>query len=100
MKTSLLHAFFKVAYKNIGSNKVTVNKWVNNAYRIKTEEKENPPFWSYQGATYEDRRDWVKPVKQGFEQENYMGMNASDYGGGTPIVDIWSRECRYSYRAC
>ena len=84
-------AFFKVTYKNAGTKQVTVNKWVNNAYHIKGDEKEDPPFWSYQGATYEDRRDWVKPVRQGFEQENYMGMNASDYGGGTPIVDIWSR---------
>ena len=84
-------AFFKVTYENAGTSTIKVNKWVSNAYHIKSEEKENPPFWSYQGATYEDRRDWVKPVKQGFEQENYMGMNASDYGGGTPIVDIWSK---------
>ncbi|MFZ0453778.1 MAG: glycoside hydrolase family 36 protein [Ignavibacteriaceae bacterium] len=84
-------AFFKVTYKNVGANQVTVNKWVNNAYNIKTEEKESPPFWSYQGATYDDRRDWVKPIKLGFEQENYMGMNASDYGGGTPVVDVWGK---------
>ncbi len=84
-------AFFKVTYKNTGTKKVIVNKWINNAYHIKTDEKEDPPFWSYQGATYEDRRDWVKPLKLGFEQENYMGMNASDYGGGTPVVDIWSK---------
>ena len=22
-----------------------------------------------------------------------MGMTASDYGGGTPIVDLWRRDC-------
>ena len=27
-----------------------------------------------------------------FQQENYQGMNASDYGGGTPIVDVWRRD--------
>ena len=85
-------AFYKVTYKNIGSKKITVNKWVNNAYCIQTNKKQNPSFWSYQGATYDDRRDWIRPLKAGFEQENYMGMNASDYGGGTPITDIWSKD--------
>jgi alpha-galactosidase len=27
-----------------------------------------------------------------FRQENFLGMNASDYGGGTPIVDVWRRD--------
>ena len=25
-------------------------------------------------------------------QSNYLGMNASDYGGGTPIIDVWRRD--------
>src|SRR5581483_1531449 len=28
----------------------------------------------------------------GFKQENFMGMNATDYGGGTPISDVWRRD--------
>ena len=28
----------------------------------------------------------------GFDQRNFMGMNASDYGGGTPVVDVWRRD--------
>jgi len=84
-------AFYKVTYTNTGSNKITVNKWVNNSYLIKSTEKQNIEFWSYQGASFEDRRDWVLPLTEGFEQENYMGMNASDYGGGTPITDIWTK---------
>ena len=85
-------AFYKVAYKNNGSNKVIVNKWVNNSYRIIPEDNQKPSFWSYQGASYEDRRDWVVPLSEGFEQENYLGMNASDYGSGTPIIDIWRKD--------
>ena len=38
------------------------------------------------------RPDWVLPLKPGFKQENFLGMNASDYGGGTPIVDVWRRD--------
>jgi alpha-galactosidase len=25
----------------------------------------------------------MQPVQRGFDQRNFMGMNASDYGGGT-----------------
>ena len=32
------------------------------------------------------------PLKPNFQQENFLGMNASDYGGGTPIVDVWRRD--------
>jgi alpha-galactosidase len=31
-------------------------------------------------------------VKPGFHRDNFQGMNASDYGGGTPIVDLWRRD--------
>ena len=51
-----------------------------------------PDFWCYSGASYEDRRDWVQPVAAGFTQDNFLGMEASDYGGGTPIVDVWRRD--------
>lgn len=46
-------------------------------------------FWSWSGSTHADRRDWVQPVGEGFEQANFMGMNASDYGSGTPVADVW-----------
>ena len=46
-------------------------------------------FWSWSGSTHEDRRDWVQPVGEGFDQPNFMGMNASDYGSGTPVADVW-----------
>jgi len=84
--------FVKVTYTNIGKSDINLNGWVNNSYTISSENKSNNQFWSYQGATYEDRRDWVLPLTPGFEQENYMGMNASDYGGGTPIIDIWRKD--------
>ncbi|MGH8166020.1 MAG: glycoside hydrolase family 36 protein, partial [Woeseiaceae bacterium] len=52
----------------------------------------DPAFWSYQGASYEDRRDWVLPLEPGFSQDNYFGMNADDYGSGTPVSDVWRRD--------
>src|SRR4029077_2190772 len=47
---------------------------------------------SYQSGSYEKRPNWVVPLKAGFHQENFLGMNASDYGGGTPVVDVWRRD--------
>ena len=79
----------KATYTNAGNDTLTVNGWINNNYNFIPAKDIVPPYWSYQGATYPDRRDWVQPVTKGFSQENYMGMNASDYGGGTPIVDLW-----------
>ncbi len=79
----------KVKYTNIGGDTLRVIGWINNYYNIEASRDTTPQFWSFQGASYEDRRDWIQPLHQGFHQENYMGMNASDYGGGTPVCDIW-----------
>ena len=32
------------------------------------------------------------PLTPGFTQQNFLGMNDSDYGGGTPVVDVWRRD--------
>lgn len=85
-------AFVNVTYTNSGKENINVTGWVNNSYTLSSAEGSGDQFWSYQGATYEDRRDWVMPLKEGFEQENYMGMNASDYGSGTPVSDIWRKD--------
>ena len=84
-------AVYEVVYTNIGDSDIQIDRWINNHYQIKTG-KETPAFWSFQSGSYESRPDWVLPLQAGFEQVNYMGMNASDYGGGTPVVDIWRRD--------
>lgn len=79
----------KVKYTNSGNESFNVTGWINNLYKILPSHGFNPPYWSFQGASYPDRRDWVQPINEGFSQENFMGMNASDYGGGTPVSDLW-----------
>jgi len=86
----------KVKYTNSGADTLKVIGWINNFYNILSAKETNPPFWSFQGATYPDRRDWVQPITEGFYQENYMGMNASDYGGGTPICDLWRTDLGFA----
>ena len=84
-------AFYCVTYKNTGNRDIEVHKWVNNHYEIDSE-GDNPSFWSFQGGTTNERRDWVLPVSKGFYQENYLGMTSSDYGGGIPVTDIWRKD--------
>jgi alpha-galactosidase len=87
-------AVYQVKYTNTGTSAVTVASWTNNDFEIKSGSvtSKEAPFWSYQGGSYESRPDWVLPLKQGFEQQNFMGMNATDYGGGTPVSDVWRRD--------
>ncbi len=86
-------AIFDVGYTNEGSNPISIRGWANHQYLITSEPaKRGPAFWSYQSGSYEKRPNWVLPLHAGFKQENYLGMNASDYGGGTPVLDVWRRD--------
>ncbi len=49
-------------------------------------------FWSFQGGSYPERYDWIFPLTPNYFRENYQGMNAPDYGGGIPVVDLWTKE--------
>ena len=104
-------ALYNVTYRNIATHPVAVQSWTQCALRLshaggvehgagpgvdqgvdeRAATPSEPLFWSFCGSTHADRRDWVQPVRVGFEQDNFMGMSASDYGGGTPIVDVWHR---------
>ena len=64
---------------------------MNNEYNI-IPSNDSTKFWSFQGSSHEDRRDWIKKVKPGFYEKNFMGMNASDYGGGIPVIDLWRKD--------
>ncbi len=85
-------AIVEVTYRNAGTRALAIKGWTNVAHRLKPRTPAHDGFFTYAGSTHEDRRDWVQPVKAGFAQDNFMGMSASDYGGGTPIVDVWRRD--------
>lgn len=84
-------AIFNVQYQNTGNRDIQVKKWVNHDYAIQSS-GDQPPFWSFQGGTTNERKDWVLPVEKGFYQQNYLGMTSSDYGGGIPVTDIWRKD--------
>jgi alpha-galactosidase len=85
-------ALVRVSYRNTAPVILSLRSWTNGDARVPTAGTRAPAFWCYSGASYEDRRDWVLPVEPGFAQDNFLGMEASDYGGGTPIVDVWRRD--------
>ena len=86
-------ALLRVSYRNQGDTALPVEAWSNSGYTLLP--AKNAPkrgFWTFSGSSHADRRDWVQPLKDGFDQRNFMGMNSSDYGGGTPVADVWQPE--------
>ncbi len=82
--------FVSVSYRNMSKEPIEVQGWTSEAYSIDARAvRDAVPFWSLESGSYESRPDWVVPLKVGFHRENYLGMNADDYGGGTPVIDVW-----------
>lgn len=79
-------ALYEVSFRNTGTAPRAIAGW-----RVATHDLHDHPngAWSFAGASYPDRRDWIQKVAPGFEQRNFMGMNGSDYGGGTPVAVVW-----------
>ena len=74
-----------VAFVNNGSVPVTLDAIETSFIEIKA-----PEVWTFQPTSSSWRKDWAFPVKNGFSQRNYLGMNDSDYGGGIPMVSLWT----------
>jgi len=82
---------FKTFYVNKGHKTLTVNSWENHKIRVMPLNHDTV-VWSFQPSSSNQRKDWILPVKQGFNQKNYLGMNNSDYGGGIPMVNMWRKD--------
>jgi alpha-galactosidase len=82
--------FLRARYRNEGPAPVEVRGTTSHRYEFEPlAGGHEPAFWSYQSASYESRPDWVLPVERGYARGNYLGMNDADYGGGTPVLDVW-----------
>ena len=80
-----------VAFVNNGTKPVEVTAIETS--RIVVEGK---TIWSFQPTSSGDRLDWAMPVGKRFSKLNYLGMNDSDYGGGIPMVCLWTPETNLS----
>ncbi|MBW4330670.1 alpha-galactosidase [Stakelama sp. CBK3Z-3] len=79
-------ALIDTQYRNTGKQPMAVAGWRTASHDLLAHPK---GAWTYSGASHPDRRDWVQPALPGFDQPNFMGMNGSDYGGGTPVAAVW-----------
>src|SRR5262245_3229305 len=71
-------AFFQVKYTNKSNASLRISGWTSHSYAIDAAGGAGEPaFWSFQSGSYRNRPDWVLPLKVGFKQENYLGMNAT-----------------------
>jgi hypothetical protein len=76
----------KVTYANTSRGKLNVTGWRSGAHELLG----GPAgFYTFSGTTHTDRRDWVQPMTKAYYQENSLGMDSSDYGGGTPMSSVW-----------
>jgi alpha-galactosidase len=86
-------ATLQTFYRNGSGAALEIAGWRNGAHEL----ADSPGgFWSFSGATHEDRRDWVQPLKSAFDQRNTLSMAASDYGGGIPMANIWRRDVGFA----
>ena len=74
-----------VAFINSGTSPVSIDAIETSRIQVKA-----PEVWTFQPSSTGERKDWAFPVKDGFSQRNYLGMNDPDYGGGIPLVCLWS----------
>ena len=84
---------YDVRYTNEGDAPGVIEAWTNNHYALAAKPAARAPaFWSYQAGSYEKPAGLGAAAAAGFKQDNFLGMNATDYGGGTPVVDVWRRD--------
>lgn len=76
-----------VAFVNNGPAPVSIDAMETSLVEIK-----GADVWTFQPSSTSERKDWAFPVENGFYQRNYLGMNNSDYGGGIPMVCLWTKD--------
>lgn len=84
-------AVFNISYINSGEEDISIKKWSSHNYAIEGQDS-SKEMWSFQGSSTDARADWILPIRPGFYQKNFMGMNQSDYGGGIPVTDVWRKD--------
>jgi len=90
-------AIISAIYKNFGTSNVIVDEAVSN-YLIMDSSVDEPgikpfDFWSFQGSSLAWGLDNVIHITDGFNQENWMGVQPeTKTGGGLPFIDLWNKK--------
>ena len=85
--------FVRVRYRNGGTAPIEVTGYASHRYEMTPAAgRGEPAFWSYQGLPMNRARTGCCRSRPGYRRANFLGMNDADYGGGTPVVDVWRRD--------
>lgn len=83
-----------VRYENRGAQAIAVQRMHDATFSLDASvgrpDLKPWQYWAFLGGSYEERYDWIVPVTADFFRDDYQGMNAPDYGGGIPAVDLWT----------
>lgn len=82
--------FVRTTYRNVGIEPVMVLGWESLRHSFPVKGGVVP--WAYLPSSSSDRTNWLQPFPEGSAKENFLGMTSTDYGGGTPLVALWTRE--------
>ena len=76
-----------VCFVNNGSKPVKVSAIETSPISINGDN-----VWALVPTSTAEREDWVQKIEKGFSKRNYLGMNGADYGGGIPMVCLWTAD--------
>lgn len=85
---------FQYRLKNIANKDISISKF--NYCNLTSDARSfgarrQYEFWGFQPESTPERVDWIQPVSDNYYHRNFQGMNAPDYGGGIPLIDLWAK---------
>jgi alpha-galactosidase len=83
-------ALTRVAYRNVGRAPVGIKGWVNGAHVLKPALDSGGAYWSFSGASHEDRRDWGAAGTLRVQSAQLHGHEC---------LGLWRRHARRRYLA-
>ncbi len=76
---------------NNSNGALTIDTLISHRYTLQAQDgdvsEDQAPFWAFCGGNYEERFDWIEPMKDGFYRENPMHPT-----GGNPYTGVWNPE--------
>jgi alpha-galactosidase len=87
-----------VAYRNLGSADIRLNKVVTQRHQLDASlrDKSAKPhqLWAFQGSSLDWGKDEIFPVPGKYFEQNPMGRpgKTGNYGGGIPVNAFWTRD--------
>lgn len=87
---------WRASYENLGPRPVTLDRLIQGELCLDASLwhlLNNPhSFWAFAGASWQWGQRIVFPLRDGLDQDNYLGQSDSGEGGGIPLVYHWNQQ--------